>query len=209
MRVGSLRDDTFLLAHGDDGRLMVPEPAICAGLAGAILVDLLLHHRIAVADGRLAVLDPSPTGDPGCDATLEAIGANDAPTGPRAWVAWISAGAYDRTCDAMEASGVIKRTTLRRLGVLPVARCLPTNDEDLVRVRSRLRYGAHSSTPPDRETAALAGLVRALRLEAALLLSMPRADLLMELERMSSGNPTTVRQVISAVDGVISAATYR
>jgi hypothetical protein len=209
MRVGSLRDGVFLLAHGDDGRLMVSEPVICAGLAGAILVDLLLSERVAVAEGRLAVVDPSATGDALADATLEAIAANDAPTGPRAWVAWISDGAYERTADALEAAGVIARTTVRRLGLLPVSRCVPTDEDDLVRLRSRLRYGAHSSAVPDLATAALAGLVRALRLESALLLSMPRDDLLHELERMSRASPTTVRQVISAVDGVISAATYR
>ena len=83
----SLRDDVFLLSHRDDGRLAGQEASIGAGLAGATLIDLLLSRRAAVSNGRLVVLDATPTGDPETDATVEAIGANTAPCGPRAWVA--------------------------------------------------------------------------------------------------------------------------
>lgn len=209
MRARSLRDDVFLLAHDDGGRLIVTEPSIGAGLAGATLIDLLLNERVAVAHGRLDVVDPSGTGDPEADATLAAIAANTEPCGPRAWVSWISHGAYERAGEALEADGVIRRTITRRLGVLPVPRCQPTNVEDLVRVRSRLRYAVHGRDLPDAHTAALCGLVRVLRLQSSLLLSMPTADLLLALERMASGNDTTVRQVTHAVEAVITAATYR
>jgi hypothetical protein len=209
MRAASLRDDIFLLAHDDGGRLIVTEPAVGAGLAGATLIDLLLDGRVAVARGRLDVIDASPTGDDEADATLAAIAANDAPCGPRAWVSWISHDAYVRVGDLMESSGVIERTISRRLGLVPVARCVPTNTEDLVRVRSRLRYAIHARDLPDASTAALCGLVRVLRMESSLLLSMPRADLLLALERMTAGNDTTVRQVTHAVEAVVTAATYR
>ena len=209
MRLGSLRNDVFLLAHDDAGRLTGSEPSISAGLAGATLIDLLLHGRVAVIQGRLGVIDSDTTGDEECDATLEAIAANTAPTGPRAWVSWISDGAYERAAAALDAAGTIRRTVSRRLGVLSVSRCVPTNPEDLVRLRSRLRYALHSAQLPDAGTAALCGLVRVLRLESALLLSMPTSDLLLALERMAGRSPTTVRQVTNAVESVITAATYR
>jgi len=209
MRVGSLRDDIFLLAHDDDGRLTVAEPVISAGLAGATLVDLLLSHRAAVVDGRLDVIDSATTGDPEADAALEAIAADAGPTGPRAWVSWLSAGAYERTAAVLDAAGTVRRTTVRRLGLVPSPRCLPADIADLVRLRSRLRYGVHSAEPPDPPTAALCGLVRVLRLEASLLLSMPSGELLDALFVRAKSNDTTVRQVIAAVDAVITAATYR
>ena len=99
--------------------------------------------------------------------------------------------------------------TVRRLGLLPVSRCVPTKPDDLVRLRARLRYGVSSAEAPDAATAALAGLVRALRLESSLLLSMPTADLLGALERLAAGNTSAVRHVIKAVGSVVSAATYR
>ncbi len=122
MRVGSLRDELFLIAHDDTGRLIGAEPGISAGLAGATLIDLLLHGRVAVVDGRLDVIDSASTGDDESDATLMAIAANSAPTGPRAWVSWISDRAYERTAKSLEAAGVIHRTTTRRLGLVAVTR---------------------------------------------------------------------------------------
>lgn len=205
-----LRDDVFLLAHDDDGRLTVVEPVISAGLAGAMLIDLLLTGRVAVGEGRLHVVDPSPTGDPQLDGTLEAIDANTDPTGPRAWVSWISAGAYDHAGAILETAGIVQRTTVRRLGLVPVARCLPTKPDDLVRLRSRLRYGVvHPAEAPDAGTAALAGLVRVLRLHPSLLLSMPSTELRSELDRLARASTTTVRQVVKAVDSLITAAAYR
>jgi hypothetical protein len=205
----SLRDDLFLLAHDDAGRLIISEAGIGAGLAGATLIDLLLSRRVAVVAGRLDVLDPEPTGDEETDATMQAIGANTAPHGPRAWVSWISHEAYERNAAALVEAGVVRRTTVRRLGLLPSTRHLPTNPEDLVRVRSRLRYAIHGRQPAEPATAALCGLVRVLRLEASLLLSMSTSDLLLGLERMTEVNEAPVRLVTGAVEAVIAAATYR
>jgi hypothetical protein len=209
MEVNRLRDDVFLLAHDDAGKLIASEASIGAGLAGATLIDLLLAGRIAVAQGRLDVIDGELTGDDEMDATLDAIAANTAPCGPRAWVSWISAGAYERIADALEDAGVVRRTTTRRLGLVPVARTLPARADDLVRVRGRVRYALHGRELPDPATAALCGLVRVLRLESSLLLSMPTSDLLLGLERMTAANALTVRQVTNAVEAVITAATYR
>ena len=209
MRVLSLRDDLFLLAHDDAGRLIGSEAAIGAGLAGATLIDLLLSRRVAVVGGRLDVLDASPTGDDETDATVEAIDINTAPCGPRAWVSWISHGAYERVADALVEAGVVSRTTVRRLGLVPSTRCKPANSEDLVRVRARLRYAIHGRQPAVPATAALCGLVRVLRLESSLLLSMPTSDLLLALERMTEVSEPPVRQVTVAVEAVITAATYR
>lgn len=209
MRAGSLRDDVFLLAHDDDGRLTISEPVLNAGLAGAILVDLLLGNRVAVVEGRLDVIDSAITGDPDADATLEAIASDTGPTGPRAWVSWLSAGAYERTAGVLESAGVVRRSTVRRLGLLPTARYLPVDPDDVVRLRARLRYGLHSAEPLDAATTALCGLVRVLRLESSLLLSMPTVQLLDALAAKAAAADTTVRQVIAAVDAVITAATFR
>lgn len=209
MHVLPLRDDLFLLAHDDMGRLVIHEASIGAGLAGATLIDLLLSRRVAVVSGRLDVIDPTVTGDEEADATLDAIAANTAPCGPRAWVSWISHGAYERVAEALSAVGLVRRTTTRRLGLLPVSRCVPANTENLVRVRSRLRFAIHGRELPEPGTAALCGLVRVLRLESSLLLSMATSDLLLALQRMTAGNELTVRQVTNAVETVITAAIYR
>lgn len=209
MRAASLRDDVFLLAHDDDGRLIISEPVLSAGLAGALLVDLLLGRRVAVVDGRLDVIDSAITGDPDADATIAAIASDTGATGPRAWVSWLSAEAYERTAGVLESAGVVRRSTVRRLGLLPAVRYVPADAGDVVRVRARLRYGLYSAEPLDAATAALCGLVRVLRLESSLLLQMPTAQLLDALATKAAAADTTVRQVIAAVDAVITAATFR
>jgi hypothetical protein len=205
----SLRADLFLLSHDDGGKPVRHEASIGAGLAGATLIELLLGGRVVVAEGRLDVCDPSRTGDDETDATIDAIAANTAPCGPRAWVSWISHGAYDRVAETLATAGVVRRDTVRRLGLVPATRWLACDPEDLVRARSRVRYAVHGRDAPDPRTAALCGLVRVLRLESTLLLSMPSEDLLLGLARMAEGTANPVRQVIRAVDSVITAATYR
>jgi hypothetical protein len=202
----SVRDELFLLAHDARGKPLTSELRLSAGLAGATLIDLLVTGRIAVIDGRLDVVDPTGTGDPETDSTLEVIAANTAPAGPRAWVSWISHGAYDRIADALEARGLVERSTVRRLGVVPVQRCAPAAEDDLVRVRSRVRFAIHSPELPDPSTAALCGLARALRLERYLLLSEPREDLRSGLARANEASDLTVRQVVHAVETVGSSA---
>jgi hypothetical protein len=209
MRRMTLREDLFLLAHDDGGRLLVPEANLGAGLAGATLIGLLLEGRVGVGEKSLEVLDPKPSGDAESDATVAAISANTAPCGPRAWVSWISHGAYERVGDAMVEAGLVRRATARRLGLVPVARTVAEDSDDLVRVRSKVRFAVHSRELPDPQTGALCGLVRVLRLERSLLLSMPAADLLIGLERMTEANDMTVRQVTHAVDAVITAALFR
>jgi Golgi phosphoprotein 3 GPP34 len=209
MRRMTLREDLFLLAHDDSGKLLIPENNLGAGLAGATLIGLLLDKRVAVGEKSLEVMDPAPTGDAESDATISAIAANTAPVGPRAWVSWISHGAYERVGDSMVQSGLVRRATTRRLGLVPVARTVVEDSDDLVRVRSKVRFAIHSRGLPDPETAALCGLVRILRLERSLLLSMAPADLLIGLERMTEANDVTVRQVTHAVDAVITAALFR
>jgi len=205
----SVRDDLFLLAHDDDGRLLISEPNIGAGLAGGTLIDLLLDGRVGVNGERLVVLDSGVTGDAQRDGAVQAIESNVDPTGPRAWVSWIAADAYEATAAVLEADGYIQSTSVRRLGVLTSTRCTATNIEDLVRLRSRIRYGVQAPQPQDQRTAALCGLLRVLRLHGSLLLSMPSGELLTALDRMAAPVDTNVRQVLIAVQAVVGAATHR
>ena len=61
----------------------------------------------------------------------------------------------------------------------------------------------------DATTAALCGLVRVVRLESTLLLSMATPDLLDGLERVTRDSDIATRQITNAVDAVITSALYR
>ena len=101
-----IRDDLFLLAHDDAGRLVVAEASLEAGLAGATLIDLLLSGQIAVLGGRLQVIDPVPgPATPKQMPQSTRLAANTDPCGPRAWVNWISHGSYERVAEGLAAAG--------------------------------------------------------------------------------------------------------
>ena len=122
--VASLRDDVFLLAHDDAGRLVGSEASIGAGLAGATLIELLLAGRVAVVDGRLDVIDSArhrrrgDRRDPGGDRRRTPRRA-DRGRGS----SWIADGAYERVADGLRRGRRRPRaTTGRRLGLVPVQR---------------------------------------------------------------------------------------
>ena len=60
-----LAEELLLLAYDDQtGKATGSRIGLDLGMAAAVLVDLALAGRIAYRDGYLAVVDPSPTGDP-------------------------------------------------------------------------------------------------------------------------------------------------
>ena len=147
----------FLLAHDDAGRLVVQDRASSAGLAGATLIDLLLSRS---GGGRRR---PPRRDRPvrhrrrGPDATTRPRSApTPRPCGPRAWVSWISHGAYApgrrRPGRRAASSGGPRRAGSACVPAEPVP---PGRTDDLVRVRSRVRYALHCAgacpiRPPPR-----------------------------------------------------------
>ena len=210
MRVGSLRDDVFLLAHDDAGRLVGSEAGVGAGLAGATLIELLLAGRVAVADGRLDVIDSAADrgrgvgrdagGDRRQHRTVRpaGLGQLDLPRRLRP----------GRRAARRGRRGPPQHRPAARPAAGPALPAGPGRGPDPGPGPGPLRDPRHRELP-DPATAALCGLVRVLRLESSLLLSMPTSDLLLALERITGANEITVRQVTNAVEAVITAATYR
>ena len=74
----ALAEELLLLAYDDEtGKATMPRISLDLGMAAAVLVELALAGRVAYADGNLAVVDPTPTGEPIADAVLAKIAADD------------------------------------------------------------------------------------------------------------------------------------
>ncbi len=209
MRTLPVRDELFLLAHDDAGRIVADEQGLNVALAGAALIDLLVMGRAGVEEGRLVVHDPPPPGDAEVDALVAAIIANTAPCGPRAWVSWISPGAYDRISQVLEEAGRIRRVADRRFGLLPRRRCWPVDSTDLVRVRAKLRFAICSSAPVDPATAALCDLAAVLRLSSVLLLNQSESAVVTALRDVGAAGDPIAHQVVATVESVMTMASYR
>jgi len=105
-----------------------------------------------------------------------------------------------RVTAALTSAGVVRRTTARRLGVLPVARTLPTPPDLAATIRARLRSAVSGVDAPDPRTAALCGLTRVSRLEGMLRLPVPTGELLGRLDGIVSGQDEPIRLIVAAVD---------
>ena len=61
----TLAEEFFLIAHDDHtGRGLLDADVLAVGLAGAVLAGLVLAGRVTVLDGKVALMDERPAGDP-------------------------------------------------------------------------------------------------------------------------------------------------
>ena len=65
---------------------MVPGWNFSCVMAGAVLADLALEHRIETDLERLYLVDPTPTGDGLLDPTLKGIADSDEKSDARFWI---------------------------------------------------------------------------------------------------------------------------
>lgn len=102
----------LLLLNEDAGDLaFVPEPALRHTLAGAVLMDLALEHRIDTDAEQLMALDASPVGDELLDPALASIAQSSETHNAEYWVRRIAADG-DRIRDValkqMVAAGILQ-----------------------------------------------------------------------------------------------------
>ena len=167
MRRVSLADELLLVALDDvSGRAR--GQGLDHGLAGSLLLDLVLAERIGLDGRRVVVVDASPVGDVFVDEALSRIG-RERSRGAKAWVNALAKGLLPRVRRRLVDEGVLREDTHRFLGLVPYRRFPAVDGRADGDVRARLARAAAGGGLPDARTAALAGLVRATRLERAAL----------------------------------------
>ncbi|MEU1969422.1 GPP34 family phosphoprotein [Micromonospora sediminicola] len=216
-----LRDELFLLGHNDDtGQPHLHRQALAVGLAGAVLIELVLAGRVVLdSEDRSAgerwvrLYVDRPVGDLIADTALASI--RHARTAPplRTWLREFADDLYERTRAGLVAAGILRHTTHRRLGGLLRAEAyLPTDTRWSVVARARLRYLAAGREQPDNHTAALAGLVAVLNLTSNLYLDDDTTALTGHLRTIAAQHHRPVRDITTAVDaavGDLATAAYR
>ncbi len=209
-----MHQELYLLGHEEDGRPLIHLPALRLGLAGAVLLDLVVTGRLHVAAGHLVVYDRTPLGDSVIDTVLRALLADRARRDRdlRTWLRCLAADADERSRGGLVAAGILTRTSRRRLGVLPRTRYEPTAHGPAVVARSGPRYAVYGHQPPDAQCAALCGLLAVLRLHDTLYLDLPPGELLERLHAIALRQPRPMREITAAVEaliGELAVAVYR
>lgn len=167
MREVSLADELLLVALDDvSGRAR--GQGLEHGLAGAVLLELVMAERVGLDGRQVVVLDASPVGDVFADEALARIGA-ERRRSAKAWVNALVKRLLPRVRRRLVDEGVLREEAHRFLGVIPYRRFPAVDGRVDVGVRARLMRAVAGGGVPDARTAALAGLVRATRLERAAL----------------------------------------
>jgi hypothetical protein len=200
----------YLLAHDyDTGAPKVHTASLGVGLAGAALIDLLLHQRISLLEGRIQVRDIAPRNDSIADAAMAAIRSGPILPHVAPWLRHFGeADLYERVRANLLAVGILRRQPRRMRGdTYP-----PVDTVWSVRVQGYIRSVLYGYDQPDAQCAALCGLTDALGLHECLSLAEPAGTIRHGLQVVASAHLPPVRLVIAAVADVVgdlATAVYR
>lgn len=208
----TLAEEVVLLAYDDDGVARGTGQHLDFGLAGALLLDLVLAGRIDVVGRHVAVVDPTPTGDDLVDAVLRRIGTDRTPRRPKDWISRLAKGVRPPVIRRLIDAGVLRQETDKVLWVFSLTRYPPCDGVEPATetdARRRMRTAVTGTGPVDPRTAALCGLVSALGWEKRLFPDLPRGQLKARLKEIRQGSwaPEAVKKAIEEVQAVLAAAT--
>lgn len=210
-----LAEELLLLAYDDSGNVHAGAPALDYGLAGALLLELTLAHRLDVVEQRVVVTSDQPIDDPVADAALSAIAVDNARRTPEEWVGRLSRTVRDEILDRLVAGNVLRREKDRVLWIFPRTRYPSTTGElpsAEAEVRRRLYAAVAGDGPVEPRTAVLCALVRALHLERTAVPGRPRREIRERLKIVAEAQPPpgdpvsrAVREMEAAVVAAITA----
>ncbi|MFU8875349.1 GOLPH3/VPS74 family protein [Micromonospora sp. SL4-19] len=208
----TLADELVLLAYDDAGVNRLGRPALDHGLAGAVLVELALAQRVDLADDRLVVRDPAPTGQPLLDTALATIGADRRRRSPKDWIPRLAKGLPDQVLAGLVAAGVLRREEDRVLGVFPRTRYPSPNAAEPpaeAAARQRMTAALMSDGAVDARTAGLLALTRAVGLDRRLFREVPKERLKTRLDEIAAGDwaSAATKKAIEQTQAALLAAT--
>jgi hypothetical protein len=206
MRALPVADEVFLVGHDEySGKCIANQAVLGCGLAGGVLIEMMLAGRIALLDGRIVVRDARPYAERVTDAALTEMLKRRDTFPPRSWVEYLCGDVRDIVGERLEAAGMIRREQGRGLTLRSVVRFRAVDAVEAAGPRVRLRYMLDQGQPLDMPTALLAALVRATELEHILLLQASRQQVRDMLTRIVDALPPDLRAVVAAVDAAVAA----
>ncbi|MBO0829198.1 MAG: GPP34 family phosphoprotein [Streptosporangiales bacterium] len=183
----TLAEELALLGYDDESGKQVGGMFVSYGLAGALLAELALLRRIELTDKRVAVTDPSPTGDALLDDALRRV-AEHPGRRPARWVDVLRKGVERAVLDRLVASGYLRREEGRALFVVPVTRYpagAGTAERD---ARLRLADAVRPGSTPDQRTVTLALLAHACGMDAQAFPGVAKKVLHRRLDELAAGD---------------------
>lgn len=224
----SVRVELFLIAHDDVAgfrhkyRPRISTAILGAGLAGALLVDLLLADQVRIAQGQVNFHHSRRHGnDPIAEDVIRQLAAAYDWLPLRAVVAGLAQGLYERTVIHLIDENILTATAPR----FGRTQYWPTDPAHAAHVqahpRMRIRAALGGPLEPDPATDALCALIRVLHLEASLHLEFTNDHVSRRIETLGHRLTQTaaheprlgaIPDIVAAVDaaaGDLAVAVYR
>ena len=205
MRTLPLADEFFLVGYDEyTGKPLVNAEVLDTGLAGAVVGELVMSGRLAIADnGIVTARDQRPYGERVTDAALAEVLKQREAHPVRAWVEYLRTEVRNMVAPRLVQAGMIQRVqssgmlrkSVRFPAVEPIKAAGP---------RARLRYMLDHPEYLDGQTAVLGGLARATGLEHVLGAGTAK-EARDNLGRMVEGLPEELRLLCNSVDTAVAA----
>jgi hypothetical protein len=188
--MGTLGDDLVLLSVWQGGGVVRSPQETGVALMGAVLVRLAASGRIGIAQGRINVLNATPTGDAETDAALASLASAQHPPFAQAWCSRAGRARCDARLARLAAAGVVYPQRQTRLGFIRVTRWQIADQGKAADARGRLDAIAQGTGRVDLADAAYGGLAHATGLAARLYPGRDNRPLRQRLEQIAAGQLT-------------------
>jgi hypothetical protein len=205
-----LYEELFLISINDaTGQVAgVAASYLPYGLAGALLVELALLGKVQADGKRLAVLDPTPTGDELLDEALATVAASAKPRKLAHWINALGSGKlHKRVARGLAARNVLRIEEKRVLWVIPYEAYPQQDASAKYWVKARLRGMVLGGEPPEPRAVALLSLLRGCRLLGLVFTKDERKAARQKIETLAGADlfGQAVAETLDEVDGALTA----
>ena len=213
-----IAEDLLLLLTDDaTGKPVVDSQRLSSGLAGAVLVELVVAGRLAITDAgrwgsgsRVAVTSPAPLGDPVLDEALRRSALRGQPVGAQALLGTLAKGLPDALRGRLVERQILRAEEGRVLGIFPTRAWPATDSRHEAQVRAALwDVVVQGRTPTDREVCLVALLHAVGQVPKQFATAgMTARQLRDRAKALSEGNVggEAVRRAIEAAEAAVIAA---
>jgi len=160
-----IAEDLLLLATDDaTGKLTVSSMQLDPGLAGAVLIELVVAGRVNL-DGegkgaKVVVIDDTPLGDPVLDVALQSL-IEKGPLKPGQAISRLAKGLRDRVNDQLAERGILRRESGKVLGLFPTTKWPAQDSSYETGVQGQVAGALLKGLEPDGRTAAIISVLTA------------------------------------------------
>jgi hypothetical protein len=213
--VQTIADDLLLVLLDETGKPRVDRTKMDYALAGAVLLELALDHRIDVLAGpprkaAVVVIDARPLEDEILDGAVREVDARRRRADRLVPV--VSKGLRRRLLDRAQRNGMLRAEHKRVLGLIPVERWPAVDPRPRSHLLRRLREVLVDGATPDPRISALVALLSSVQAAHLVVGPLPRGERKAVRRRakeigQGAWAADAVRKAVEAVQTAVAAGT--